>query len=342
MSDQSQASAGAAGGTDPTNPNNPIPNTLLSNTQLFELFVTRIVQQVDSHMLDRQSRSVQRFGIVIAIVTAFFAVLAGAIFSYFDTLIDSRFRSQESQMQSALVAAVTETVTANTQAQIAERMAAFADKSNVFFVQERLYLEFVVAVNAMDVKQTSDLSDIRTVVDLLHRIAAMEELQRKAGFDRLLTKVFDELDGFRDDGVDRYIDELEPKYRDQLRAGSSTTETMIFHYFRVLVGSPDAPNDWDAETLDRFEVYADASIFHNELGRAGALRMMLAYAKNAFQATPVVDNLLLKAADLKASERTYMRDIVDAYADETSDDLIASRLMQFRNDYADRLPKGSD
>jgi hypothetical protein len=342
MNDKPQAPTGAAGGDDPTIAANPIPGTLLSNTQLFELFVTRIVQQVDTHMAERQSRSAQRFSIIVAIVTALFAVLAGAIFSYFDTLIDSRFRAQESQMQSALVAAVTDTVTARTQAQIAEQMVAFADKSNEFFVKERLYLEFVVAVNTMEVKQTTDLSDIRAVVDLLHRIAAVEELQQKAGFDRLLVKVFDELDGFADRGVDRYIDELEPKFRQRLRAEAATAKIMVFHYFRVLMSSPDAPNDWDAAMLERFEIYADASIFHNELGRASALRMMMAYGRNGFEPTPVVDNLILQASDFKSGERDYIKDIVDYYAEEEADDLIKRRVAPFRTAYAAQLPKGGD
>lgn len=341
MNEQSQALAGGPGGADPASPGNPVPGTLLSNQQLFELFVTRVVQQVDSHVQERQSRSVQRFSIVVGIITALFAVLAGAIFSYFDTLIDGRFKSQEAEMQTRLVETVTATVNENAQAQITNQLAKFADKSNSFFASERLYLEFVVAVNTMDVKETSDLSDIRAVVDLLHRIAAVEELQRKPEFERLLAKVFDELDGFGDEGVDRYVDELEPKYRDRLRGNGDAAETMVYHYFRALVASPGAPDDWDPQTLERFETYADASIFHNDLGRAAALRMILAFGRNGFEATPVVDNLILEASRMKPGERDLIRDIVKRYANLEWSPLTAQRCSDFSDLYWEKLPTGA-
>lgn len=329
---------------DPAKPGDPgtiAAANLLANPLLFELFVTKVVQQVDSHVRERQSQSQQRTGWIVGGFTALVALVSGAVVSYFNTIIDSRFTEQRATLEQELTKSITDTVTANAQAQMTNQLDAFAAESNRYFASESLFLEFVVAVNTIDVKQSSDLEEIRTVVDLLHRIAAVEALQGRADFERLLVTAFDKLDGFGDQGVDRYIDEVEPKFRDRLRGNAGATQTMVEHYFRELMAAPDAPNDWSAIAVERFELYADAAVFHNKMGSTAALRMMKAFAGNGFQAHPVIDNMILEASGLDEGERDKLLDTCKRYANHDWSKLIADRVGQFDDLYWEHLPEGS-
>lgn len=335
----------AAGGEPPAKPEDPTVSAaanLLSNPLLFELFVTKVVQQVDAHVRERQSHSQQKTGWIVGGVTAMVALVSGAVISYFTTIIDSRFTAQKAALEQELTKSITDTVNANAQAQMTNQLDAFAAKSNRYFTNESLFLEFVVAVNTIDVKQTSDLAEIKTVVDLLHRIAAVEEIQDRADFERLVVTAFDKLDGFGDQGVDRYIDEVEPKFRDRLRGNASATQTMLEHYFRELMASPDAPNDWSQTAMERFDLYADAAVFHNKMGSTAAMRMIKAFAASGFQADPVIDNMIMEASSLEEAERDKLLDTCKRYANHDWSKLIADRVSRFDDLYWDHLPAGSE
>jgi len=314
---------------------------LLANPLLFELFVTKVVQQVDAHVRERQSHSQQRTGWIVGGVTAMVALVSGAVISYFNTIIDSRLTAQKAAIEQELTRSITETVTANAQAQMTNQLDAFANKSNRYFTNESLFLEFVVAVNTIDVKQTSDLAEIKTVVDLLHRIAAVDELQGRTDFQRLLVTAFDKLDGFGDQGVDRYIDEVEPKFRDRLRGDSGATQTMLEHYFRELMASPDAPDDWSDIATERFELYADAAVFHNKMGATAAMRMIKAFAAGGFREDAVIDNLIMEAGGLEDGERDKLLETCKRYANHDWSKLIAARVTKFDDLYWQKLPAGS-
>jgi hypothetical protein len=314
---------------------------LLANPLLFELFVTKVVQQVDAHVRERQSHTQQRTGWIVGGITAMVALVSGAVISYFNTIIDSHFAAQKATIEQELTKSITETVAANAQAQMTNQLDAFAAKSNRYFTSESLFLEFVVAVNTIDVKQSSDLAEIKTVVDLLHRIAALDELQSRADFERLLVTAFDKLDSFGDQGVDRYIDEVEPKFRDRLRGNAGATQTMLEHYFRELMASPDAPNDWNPAAMERFELYADAAVFHNKMGGTAAMRMIKAFAASGLQADAVIDNMIMEANGLDGGERDRLLETCKRYANQDWSKLIANRVTKFDSLYWNQLPPGS-
>jgi hypothetical protein len=116
---------------------------------------------------------------------------------------------------------------------------------------------------------------------------------------------------------------------------------MLEHYFRELMASPDAPNDWTQAAIERFELYADAAVFHNKMGSTAAMRMIKAFAASGFRADPVIDNMIMEASALEEGERDKLFDTCKRYANHDWSKLIADRVTRFDDLYWDHLPPGS-
>lgn len=315
-------------------PHDLMLRAVMANEQIYDLFTNTISHRVFDTINQRQTRF---FGVVTVVATLLVTALGGLASFYFQTLannateraketlsltVNRRIVDSEKRINESFLAELSRIGVQfdGTEKRLVESInSRFSDISQkVEFAidtaqNEGLYLQFANMAGTISEGQSFTNEERDNVIGLLRRIHTSGTYTDRPEFPSLLEKV---IDAFAGADIGLFIDQIVELFEAEMTESQGITLTLIQHYGQELIGSRDAPHDWDPDRLRQYYSYLSAAIEHNLPEFAFPFQMWISFIQNGRKEDKEVQEIFRDSRGLTDSEKATLTDILESYRNE--------------------------